>query len=68
MVVLQRDLCQQPLQPLHLRESKKADVRLPEKGNAKSHGAKLVHQIITMIKWIRTSRLSIKNSLSAPPA
>ena len=28
-----------------------------------SHGARPVHLIITMIKWIRTSRLSIKNSL-----
>jgi len=27
----------------------------------------LVHLIITMIKWIRTSRLSIKNSLSLDP-
>ena len=29
-----------------------------------SHGARPVHQIISMIKRIRTSRLSIKNSLS----
>jgi len=29
-----------------------------------SHGARPVHLIITMIKWIRTSRLSIKKSLS----
>jgi len=28
-----------------------------------SHGARLVHLIITMIKWFRTSRLSINNSL-----
>jgi len=34
------------------------------KGNANSHGARPVHLIITMVKWIRTSRLSIKNSLS----
>ena len=38
----------------------KVDVRLPGKGN----GARPVHLIITMIKWIRTSRLSIKNSFS----
>ena len=38
--------------------------RLPGKGNSNSHGARPVHLIITMIKWIRTSRLSIKNSLS----
>ena len=42
----------------------KVDVRLPGKGNSISHGARPVHLIITMIKWIRTSRLSIKNSLS----
>jgi len=40
------------------------DVRLPGKGNSNSHGARPVHLIITMIKWIRTSRLSINNSLS----
>ena len=33
-------------------------------GNSNYHGARPVHLIITMIKWIRTSRLSIKNSLS----
>ena len=41
---------------------RKVDVRLPGKGNSNSHGARPVHLIITMIKWIRTSRLSIKNS------
>jgi len=30
-------------------------------------GASPVHLIIAMIKWIRTSRFSIKNSLSPPP-
>jgi len=43
---------------------RKVDVRLPGKGNPNSHGARPVHLIITMIKWIRTSRLSIKKSLS----
>ena len=38
------------------------DVRLPEKGHSNSHGARPVHQIISMIKWIRTSELSTKNS------
>ena len=42
----------------------KVDVRLPGKGNSTSHGARPVHQIISMIKWIRTSKLSINNSLS----
>jgi len=34
----------------------KVDVRLPGKGNSNSHGARPVHLIITMSKWIRTSR------------
>ena len=33
-----------------------------------SHGARPVHLISTMIKWFRTSRLSIQNSVSAGPA
>ena len=45
---------------------RKVDVRLPGKGNSNSHGARPVDLIITMIKWIRASRLSIKNSLSLP--
>ena len=44
--------------------TRKVDVRLPGKGNSNSHGARPVHLIITTIKWIPTSRLSIKNSLS----
>jgi hypothetical protein len=40
------------------------DVRLPGKGNSTSHGARPVHQIISKITWIWTSRASIKNSLS----
>ena len=44
--------------------SRGTDIRLPAKGNPESHGAMPVHQIISRIKWIRTSRLSIKNSLS----
>jgi len=47
----------------HIR---KVDVRLPGKGDSNSHGGRPVHLIITMIKWIRTSRLSKKNSLSLP--
>ena len=42
----------------------KVDVKLFGKGESNSHGARPVHLIITMIKWTRTSRLSIKNSLS----
>jgi len=49
---------------LYFACSRKVDVRLPGKGNANSHGARPVRLIITMIEWIRTSRLSIKNSLS----
>ena len=44
--------------------TRKVDIRLPGKGDSNSHGAKPVHQIITTIKWIRTRRLSVKNSLS----
>jgi len=44
--------------------TRKVDGRIPGKENSNSHGARPVHLIITMIKWIRTSRLSIKNSLS----
>ena len=39
-------------------------VRLPVKDDSNSHGARPVHQIISMIKWIRTSKLSIHDSLS----
>ena len=48
--------------PVH----RKVDVRLPGKGNSNCRGARPVHLIITMIKWIRASRLSIKNSLYIP--
>jgi hypothetical protein len=44
--------------------SRKVDIRLPEKGTSNSHGARLVLQTISIIKWIRTSRFSITNSLS----
>ena len=44
---------------------RKVNIRLPRKGNSNSHGARPAHQIITIIDWIRSSRLSIKNSLSA---
>ena len=36
--------------------------------NLKPHGARPVHLIIKMIKWIRTSRFLLKNSLSQVPA
>ena len=43
--------------------SRKVEESLPGKGNSNSHGARPVHLIITMMMWIHTSRLSIKNSL-----
>jgi len=46
------------------RKARKVDARLPGKGNSNSHGARPVHLIITMVKWIRTSWLTIKDSLS----
>ena len=45
--------------------ARKVDIRLPGKGNSHSRGARPVHLIISIVKWIRTSRLSIKNSLSS---
>ena len=44
-------------------EARTVDIRLPRKGKSNTHCARPVHQIITMIKWSWTSRLSIKNSL-----
>ena len=46
------------------KNARKVDVRLPGRRNSTSHGARPVHLMITTIKWTRTSRLSIKNSLS----
>ena len=53
-----------PQQSWVVPPARKVNVRLPGKGNSNCHGARPVHLIITMIKWFRTSRLSIKNSLS----
>jgi len=53
-----------PEQGVHGHQARKVDERLPGKWNSNSHGARLVHLILTMMKWIRTSRLSIKNSFS----
>ena len=39
-------------------------MRVPGKGNSSSYGSRPVYQIISMIEWMRTSRLSIKNILS----
>ena len=38
------------------RPCREVDVRLPGKGHSKAHGARPVHLIITVIKWIQTSR------------
>jgi hypothetical protein len=45
-------------------QGRKVDIKLPGKGNSDNHGARPVHKIISMIKWIRTSRLSIENLIS----
>ena len=45
----------------------KVDVSLPGNGNSNFHGARPVHQTISMIQWTRTRRLSIKRSLQRPP-
>ena len=44
-----------PRRWLRISDARKVDVRLPETGNSKSHGARPVHPIITM---------SMKKSLS----
>ena len=43
--------------------ARKVDVRLPAKDNSNFHGARPVHQSIWTVKRIRTSRLSVNNSL-----
>jgi hypothetical protein len=48
---------------IHSDADRQVDVRLPGKGNSNTHGAEPVHPIITMIKWFRASRLSIKNTI-----
>jgi len=49
-------------QVMHLSRARKVGIRPPGKGNSKTHDARPVYLIITM-KTIRTSRLSMKNSL-----
>ena len=53
-----------PLSSAGGREQVWVHIRLPGKGDSNSHGARPVHQ---KHRWIRTGRLSIKNSLSAFP-
>ena len=43
---------------------RKVDTRLPGKRNSNYFDATTVHRINSMIMWIRTSRLSLKHSLS----
>ena len=43
--------------------TQKVDVRLSGKGNSNSHGARPVHLIITMPKWILTGMIPTMNSL-----
>ena len=50
------------------KSTRMVDVRLPGKWNSNSHGARPAHRIISMKKWIRTSRLSIKNFLYFCPS
>ena len=46
----------------HEKLNRKVDVRLPQRRKFNFYCASPVHLIITMIMWIRTSRLSIQNS------
>ena len=45
---------------------RKVGVREHKKGNSNYYGARPVHQIISMMKLIVTSRLSTKKTLSTP--
>ena len=45
-------------------KSRRVDIRLTGKENLNSHGARPVYSIISIIKWIWTSRLSPKNYFS----
>ena len=51
MDLLLADVVGDELHPL--RVPVKVYIRLPGKGNAHSHGARPVHQLISIIKWIR---------------
>ena len=44
--------------------SRKAGVSPPEQGNSNSHGARPVHLIISMMKWVRIRKLSTHTFLS----
>ena len=57
-----RGRCEWPLSG-ECERIRTVDIRLPGEGNSNSHGARPVHHIISMMAWIRTCRLSIKNSL-----
>ena len=48
--------------------TRNVDMRLPGKGNSTPMVQGRSTKIISIIKWIRTSRLSIKNSLSYEPS
>ena len=43
------------------------EVEAQVRTQVRTHVARPVHLIFTMIKWIRTGRLSINNSLSLSP-
>jgi hypothetical protein len=47
-----------------LSPTRKVDIGPLGHEKSNSHDARPVHQISSMIKWIRTNRLSMKNSLS----
>ena len=49
------------------KSDRNVDVRMPGKANSSSHGVRPVHQIISLMKLIRTNRLSTL-FLSSMPA
>ena len=46
-----------------LNDLRKVEFKLPGKGKLNVYDARPLNQIVSTIKWIRTGRLSIKNSL-----
>ena len=62
--VLLNQTCEDPTRSYGRGEVLCGDRYFPTvKGNSNPRGARPVHRIISMIKWIRTSWLSIKKSL-----
>jgi hypothetical protein len=51
-----------------LEGPRKVEVRLPGKGYSNSHGARPVHLILTIMKWIRTAKGKPRGRVSPAPS